>query len=97
MAFAAHLLGRSPHACPQPAGSPAPRFVRTRMLGTEALYELLDEHDGLVTAEVLDAPGLAPGTRVRMLTAATRAMEAVDPAEPLFAARLAARVPHAAV
>ncbi len=67
------------------------------MLGSEALYELLERHGDLVTAAVLDAPGLAPGTRVRMLTSATRAMEPVDPAEPVFAARLAARAPHAAV
>ena len=76
--------------------TPARRFVRNRMLGTEALYELLDERGELVTAEVLDAPGLAPGTRVRLLASATRAMEPIDPAEPVFAARLAARGRHAA-
>jgi hypothetical protein len=65
------------------------------MLGTEALYELLDDHGRLVTAEVLQAPGLAPGTRLHLLRSATRAMEQIDPAEPLFAARLVSRGPRA--
>jgi len=63
--------GRSRHA--------TPRFVRHSALGTEAVYEIVEESRELVTAEVLVAPGLAPGTRVRMLASAARAMEEVEP------------------
>jgi len=56
------------------------RFVRHSALGTEALYEIIDESRELVTAEVVVAPGLAPGTRVRMLASAARAMDDVEPA-----------------
>ena len=55
--------------------------MRNRVLGTEALYELLDAEGELVTAEVLEAPGLAAGTRLRLLASATRAMEQLDPSE----------------
>ncbi len=48
------------------------------MLGTSALYEVLDEHDDVVTAEVIDAPGLPRGMRVRLLATATRAMKHVQ-------------------
>jgi hypothetical protein len=91
MALPANLLGRAARAREELPSTPARRFVRNRMLGTEALYELLDDRGELVTAQVLEAPGLTPGTRLRLLRSATRAMEQIDPGEPLFAARLA---PH---
>jgi hypothetical protein len=56
------------------------RFVRHSALGTQAIYEIVEESRELVTAEVLEAPGLAPGTRVRMLASAARAMDEVEPA-----------------
>ncbi|HXR13370.1 MAG TPA: hypothetical protein VN740_01840 [Solirubrobacteraceae bacterium] len=97
MAFGPHLVGRMARARHDTQPTPARRIVRNRMLGTEALYELLDERGDLVSAEVLDVPGLAPGTRVRLLRSATRAMEQVDPpAERVFAARPQARGPRAA-
>ena len=36
----------------------APCFLRHRALGTEAVYEVLGERDGIVTAEVVCAPGV---------------------------------------
>lgn len=55
-----------------------PTYLRQRMLGSEALYHVLDEDDRIVTAEVIQAPGLASGTRVRLLARAARAMERLD-------------------
>lgn len=63
------------------------RFVRQSLLGSEAVYEIVDGDDELVTAEVVRAPGLASGTRVRLLTRAARAMERFEPPEPIIAAR----------
>lgn len=62
----------------RPRGA-GPRFVRHSALGTEALYEIVEESRELVTAEVVVAPGLAPGTRVRMLASAAREMDDVEP------------------
>lgn len=56
------------------------RFLRHHALGSEALYEVLAEADGIVTAEVVSAPGLAAGTRVRILARAAAAMEPVSAA-----------------
>ena len=97
MAIGAQLRGRFAFARDEAPSTTARRFVRNRMLGTEALYELLEDHGELVTAEVLQAPGLAPGTRLRLLASATSAMEPIDPPEPLFAARLTPHAPRAAV
>lgn len=54
--------------------------VRHCALGSEALYEVLSAEEGadVVTLEVLSAPGLAPGTHVRMMGYAVAAMEAVE-------------------
>ena len=53
-------------------------YLRHRALGTDAVYEVLSEDAGIVTAEVLSAPGLVAGTRVRLLARAAAAMEQVD-------------------
>ena len=58
------------------------RFVRQRVLGSEAVYEVLEEVDGVVLAEVVRAPGLERGTRVRLLAKAVGAMERIELAEP---------------
>ena len=58
------------------------RFVRQRVLGSEAVYEVLEEADGLVLAEVVHAPGLERGTRVRFVAKAVHAMEPVELGEP---------------
>jgi hypothetical protein len=71
-------------------------FVRRRALGTEAVYEIVEEGPELVTVEVVVAPGLAAGTRVRLLASAARAMEEVDPgqlARPPQPLRSAAGIP----
>jgi hypothetical protein len=57
-----------------------PYFIRQRMLGSEAVYRVLEEDDAIVIAEVVHAPRLARGTRVRLLARAARAMERFDPA-----------------
>jgi hypothetical protein len=57
-----------------------PYFIRQRMLGSEAVYRVLEEGDSVVIVEVVHAPGLARGTRIRLLARAVRAMERLDPA-----------------
>jgi hypothetical protein len=96
MAFGSQHAAPSARARREVPRTQGRRFVRSRVLGTEAIYELLDDQGELVTAEVLKAPGLAPGTRLHLLRSAIRAMEAVDPSEPLLAARLSSRGPRAA-
>jgi hypothetical protein len=61
------------------AGSTRRRFVRHSALGTQAVYEIVEEGRKLVTVEVVAAPGLAPGTQVRLLASAARAMDEVAP------------------
>ena len=65
----------------------APRFLRHAMLGTEAVYEVLEEDAGIVTAQVVSAPGLEPGMRVRLTARAARAMERFDPVREPVAPR----------
>jgi hypothetical protein len=71
-----------------------PYYIRQRRLGSEAVYRVLDGDDRVVTAEVVRAPGLEPGMRVRLLARAVRAMERFDPvvepvrvAEPIAVTR----------
>ena len=61
--------------------APLPRFVRHSALGTQALYEIVEERGALVTAAVLQAPGLEPGTQVSLLASDARAMERLEPAQ----------------
>jgi hypothetical protein len=56
------------------------RYLRHRALGTEALYEVVSESDGIVTASVVSAPGLEAGTRVKLLARTAEAMERLDAA-----------------
>jgi hypothetical protein len=85
MAFAPHVIregARSAVAArgrrEEPRGTRG-HFVRRQALGSVAIYEIVDEGSELVTAEVVAAPGLEPGTRVRMLASAVRAMDEVEP------------------
>ena len=55
-----------------------PCFIRQRVLGSEAVYEVISEHGATVTAEVVAAPGLERGTQLRILARAARAMERLD-------------------
>ena len=56
----------------------SPSVLRQRLLGSEASYRVLDESDGVVTAEVLSAPGLPAGMRIRLMADALRSMERLD-------------------
>jgi hypothetical protein len=57
-----------------------PCYLRNRVLGSEAVYEVLSEEGGCVTVEVIYAPGLEAGTRLRILARAAAAMERLEPA-----------------
>jgi hypothetical protein len=80
MAFGPHRLAATARSRRRAPRAAERRFVRHRALGTVALYEIIEERGELVTVEVLDAPGLAPGMRVALLKSATRAMEVVEAA-----------------
>jgi hypothetical protein len=56
-------------------------LLRLSMFGTDAVYRVRSAEGETVTVEVVDAPGLPRGTRVRLTAAAARAMEDPDPAE----------------
>ena len=45
-----------------------------QVLGTQALYRVIDPAATLVAVEVLDAPGLAAGLRLKLTRKATSAM-----------------------
>jgi hypothetical protein len=64
------------------------RFVRQCRLGSEAVYEIVEVSGDIVTADVVSAPGLEAGQRVRLMAKAVRAMERVELPE-LASARLA--------
>lgn len=76
---------------PQHPHLPCGAVVRHRALGSEALYEVLtgeDDGGAVVTVAVLEAPGLAAGTRVRLMRDAVAAMERLElHGEPLAQAR----------
>jgi hypothetical protein len=55
-----------------------PCFLRHTSLGSEAVYKVLEEDSSIVTAAVVRAPGLEPGTCVRLMASAARAMERLE-------------------
>jgi len=55
--------------------SPPAGLLRRFALGQEALYRVVDDTPEVVEVEVVSAPGLPSGTRVRFTAAAARAME----------------------
>ncbi len=63
------------------------RFLRNTVLGSTAVYEVIAADGDLVTAEVVRAPGLLPGARVRLLADAVRAMAPCDAAGIVAASR----------
>jgi hypothetical protein len=73
-------------------------LLRHRMFDTEALYRVLEEGEQTVMAEVVQAPGLARGTRVRLMTKACRAMERLEASadEITLTRRFAPASPHLA-
>jgi hypothetical protein len=52
-----------------------PLFLRQELLGSEAVYEVIEEGDEIVTAEVVSVPGLPRGMRVELLAKAAAGME----------------------
>jgi hypothetical protein len=54
------------------------RLVRHTLFGVAAVYAVLEDDGEIVTAEVVEAPGLEPGMRIRLLSSAVRAMEQLD-------------------
>jgi len=62
-------------------------IVRQRVLGSEALYRVISEEGATVTAEVVRAPGLERGMRLRLMATAVRAMERVEGGEAFAATR----------
>ena len=53
-------------------------ILRRRALGTEAAYRVLESVGDVVEVEVIEAPGLEPGTRVRLAARDAEAMHASD-------------------
>jgi len=60
------------------AATPPGSVWRQVVLGAEAVYEVLCVEDDHVEVSVRSAPGMRPGTRVRLTKTAIRAMERVE-------------------
>jgi len=54
------------------------QLIRHTLFGSEAVYRVLERAGGIVTTEVVSAPGLAAGMRVRLLADAVERMERAD-------------------
>lgn len=50
-------------------------YLRHRALGSSALYKVVSDSEGIVTASVVSAPGLEPGTSIRFLARVAETME----------------------
>lgn len=68
------------------------RILQQRVLGSIATYRVLHQTRSIVQVEVVDAPGLAPGTRLYMTATATANMQRAPVAVARRATR-AARLP----
>jgi hypothetical protein len=58
----------------------AQSLLRHQVLGEEALYRAVEVIGELVELEVVSAPGLEPGTRLRVTKAAVSSMSVVEEA-----------------
>ncbi len=58
-----------------------PHLLRHRVLGGDAFYRVVDAGDSFVVVEVVSAPGLDPGARLRFTQAAIAQMSLVEEAE----------------
>lgn len=54
-----------------------PQLLRHSVLNGHSLYRVLDVAGGLVEVEVVSAPGLKPGTHLRLTQAAIASMSVV--------------------
>ena len=52
------------------------RIICLRLLGSDAVYRVVEESGSGVVAQVISAPGLRPGFRMRISDEAVRRMEA---------------------
>jgi hypothetical protein len=57
---------------------PRGELRRHEVLGTEAVYRIVDVQGELVEVEVVRAPGLAPGRRLRLTADAVKRMQLVE-------------------
>jgi hypothetical protein len=55
------------------------RLLRRTMLGSDAVYRVVEEDAGGVVVEVVSAPGLEPGFRMRLTPEVAAEMEAAQP------------------
>jgi hypothetical protein len=62
-------------------------LLRHQVLGQEALYRAVEVIGELVELEVVSAPGLEPGTRLRVTKAAVSRMSVVEEASAEVAGR----------
>lgn len=70
---------------------PPGRILRKRLLETVADYRVIEDDGRTVTVEVVEAPGLATGFRMRLNAADAEAMETVgEPGEEPSGRRVAA-------
>lgn len=53
------------------------KLLRHRVLGDEAFYRVVDAAGEIVEVEVVSAPGLEPGTHLRLTRAAVASMSVV--------------------
>ncbi len=67
-------------------GTDVPVLLRHRRLGTEAVYRVLAVGTNVVTVEVVRAPGLERGTRMRLMADEARAMERLNAGSEAVAA-----------
>jgi hypothetical protein len=57
---------------------PRGELRRQEVLGTEAVYRIVDVQGELVEVEVVRAPGLAPGRRLRLTADAVQRMQLIE-------------------
>lgn len=58
-----------------------PHLLRNRVLAGDAFYRVVDASADFVVVEVVSAPGLAPGARLRFTQAAVARMSLVEEAQ----------------
>lgn len=55
---------------------------RKRLLGSEAMYEVLSVLGDIAVVRVISSPGLEPGSRLRLMTSAVAEMELLESSPP---------------
>lgn len=65
----------------EPSVPEAGQLLRRRVLGSDAVYRVVGENDRGVEVEVIDVPGLDPGSRFTLAKKDAVSMEVLDAAE----------------